>query len=82
MPAVSTRNVEVICDDKFYFRQHICRTHYYHIFDLRRIRGYLPPIAKTIETALVTDRFGYCHSLFHNIILLRLSQTYNVFIIT
>ena len=71
MPAVSTRNLGVIFDDKLNFREHIsqiCRTCFYHIRDLRRIRRYLPvSVAKTIATALVTSRLDYCNSLFHNI---------------
>ena len=71
MPAVSTRNLGVIFDDKYNFREHIsqiCRTCFYHIRDLRRIRRYLPvSVAKTIATALVTSRLDYCNSLFHNI---------------
>ena len=71
MPAVSTRNFGVIFDDKLNFREHIsliCRTCFYHIRDLRRIRRYLPvSVAKTIATALVTSRLDYCNSLFHNI---------------
>ena len=69
--AVSTRNLGVIFDDKLNFREHIsqvCRTCFYHIRDLRRIRRYLPvSVAKTIATALVTSRLDYCNSLFHNI---------------
>jgi len=41
MPAISTRDLVIMCDDKFNFRKHIshiCRTCYYHIRDLRRIR--------------------------------------------
>ena len=78
MPAVSsTRNLGVGCfGDTFNFREHIsqmCRTYYYHIRDLRRIRRYLSlSIAKTIATALVTCRLNYCNSL------LRVSQNYNV----
>ena len=67
MPAFS----RVIFDDKLNFREHIsqiCRTCFYHIRDLRRIRRYLPvSVAKTIATALVTSRLDYCNSLFHNI---------------
>ena len=71
MPAVSTRNLGVIFDDKLNFREHlsqICRTCFYHIRDLWRIRRYLlVSVAKTIATALVTSRLDYCNSLFHNI---------------
>ena len=73
MPAVSTRNLGVIFDDKLNFREHIsqiCRTCFYHIRDLHaaNIRRYLPvSVAKTIATALVTSRLDYCNSLFHNI---------------
>ena len=42
MPAGSLRNLTVLFDDKFNFKDHIfqmCRTCYYHIRDLRRICG-------------------------------------------
>ena len=45
MSAVSTWNLGVIFDDKFISRTHIsqiCRTCYYHIRDLRRIRRCKP----------------------------------------
>ena len=84
MHAVSARNLEVIFYDKFNFREYIskiCRTCYYHIRDLRRIRRHLPLfIVETISSALVTSRLDYCNLILFDIILsLRILQNYIVF---
>ena len=70
MFVVSTQNLGVIFDDNFNFRQHIsriCRTDYYHMHDLRRIRWYLPlSVAQAIVTVLVTSRLDCCNFLSQN----------------
>ena len=46
----------------------ICKSCYYHIRDLRRIRRHLPlSTAKTISNSLITSRLDYCNSLINNI---------------
>ena len=70
-PTTSARNLGVLFDSDFNFRQHIsqtCRACYYHIRDLRRIRRHISfPVAKTIANALVSSRLDYCNSLLYNI---------------
>jgi len=64
-------NLGVTFDSDFYFRKHIsltCRSCFYHIRDLRRIRRYISlSAAETIATALITSRLHYCNSLLYNI---------------
>ena len=72
-PAVSARNLGVTFDNNLNFRQHIshtCRCCFYHVRDFRRVRRYMYfAVAKTIASALVSSRFDYCNSLYHNIVL-------------
>ena len=66
-PASSARNLGVIFDQDFNFKSHIsrvCRTCFYHMRDIRRIRKHLSlKNAKTLAHALVTSRLDYCNSL-------------------
>ena len=66
-PSKSARNLGVIFDQDFKFRSHIsqvCRSCFYHIRDIRRIRRYLSlDNAKTLAHAMVTSRLDYCNSL-------------------
>ena len=61
----------VVFDSEFNFRQHIsqvCKSCFYHIRDLRRIRRHLSiSTAKTISTALISSRLHYCNSPLNNI---------------
>ena len=70
-PCDSVRNLGVIFDSDFSFHKHIsniCRSCFYHIRDLRRIRRHLPlSTAKTISNSLITSRLDYCNSLINNI---------------
>ncbi len=70
-PTPSARNLGVIFDSDFNFKKHIsqtCRSCFYHIKDLRRIRRYLTKsIATTIAIALVSSKLDYCNSLLHNL---------------
>ena len=70
-PSDTVRNLGVIFDSDFNFRQHIsqvCKSCFYHIRDLRRIRRHIPiSTAKTISTALISSRLDYCNSLLNNI---------------
>ena len=70
-PSDTVRNLGVTFDSDFNFRKHIsltCRSCFYHIRDLRRIRRYISlSVAKTIATALITSRLDYCNSLLYNI---------------
>ena len=69
-PSTSVKNLGVLFDSSLNFRKHksqTCRTCFYHIRDLRRIRKSLSlDLAKQIAVALVSSRLDYCNSLFHN----------------
>ena len=69
-PSQSARNLGVVFDSELNFRKNIfetCRSCFYHIRDLRRIRKSLSlALAKQIATALVSSKLDYCNSLFHN----------------
>ena len=71
-PSDSVRNLGVIFDRYFSFHKHvsnICKSCFYHIRDLRRIRRHIPlSTAKTISNALISSRLDYCsNSLIDNI---------------
>ena len=70
-PAASARNLGVVFDSALNFKSHISgitRACYYHIRDMRRLRGFLTAsVAKTIATSLVGSKLDYCNSLFYNI---------------
>ena len=70
-PSDTVRNLGVIFDSDFNFRQHIsqvCKSFFYHIRDLRRIRRHISiSTAKTISTALISSRLDYYNSLLNNI---------------
>ena len=67
-PSDSVRNLGVIFDSDFSFHKHICKSCFYHIRDLRRLRRHLPlSTAKTISNSLITSRLDYCNSLINNI---------------
>ena len=72
-PSDSVRNLGVIFDSDFSFTNtfliiFICKSCFYHIRDLRRIRRHLPlSTAKTISNSLITSRLDYCNSLINNI---------------
>ena len=69
-PSTSAKNLGVLFDSSLNFQKHIsqtCRTCFYHIRDLRRVRKSLSlDLAKHIAVALVSSRLDYCNSLFHN----------------
>ena len=71
LPADKVRNLGVIFDKNFSFSSHIsniCKSCFYHIRDLRRIRRYLTrSVATTLANALVSSRLDYCNSLFYGI---------------
>jgi len=65
----TVRNLGVTFDSDFNLRKHvspICRSCFYHIRYLRRIRRHLS-VAKTFATSLITSRLDYCNSLLYNI---------------
>ena len=68
-PSDTVRNLGVIFDSDFNFRQHIsqvCKSCF--ICDLCRIRCHISiSTAKTISTALINSRLDYCNSLLNNI---------------
>ena len=72
-PSDTVRNLGVVFDSDFNFRQHIsqvCKSCFYHniISDLRRIRRHISiSTAKTISMALIRSRLDYCNSLLNNI---------------
>ena len=61
------RNLGVMFDQDFTFEKHIlniCKTCFYHIRDLRRIRPHLSKsLVVSVANALVTSRLDYCNSL-------------------
>ena len=67
----SVRNLGVVFDSDFSFHKHvsnICKSRFYHIRDLRRIRRHIHlSTAKTISNALISSRLDYCNSLLSNI---------------
>ena len=70
-PTDSARNLEVVFDGGLNFKKHIalvCRSCYYHIRDLRRLRRCLTSeVSKTIATALVSSKLDYCNGLLYNV---------------
>ena len=70
-PSDTVPNLGVTSDSDFNFRKHVsltCRSCFYHIRDLRRIRRYISlSVAKTIATAFTTKRHDYSNSFFYNI---------------
>ena len=66
----TVRNLGVVFDSDFNFRQHIsevCKSCFHHIRDLRRIRRHISiSTAKTISTTLISSRLDYCHSLLNS----------------
>ena len=70
-PPDTVRNLDVVFDTDFNFRQHIsqvCKSCFYHIRDLRRIRRHISiSTAKTISMALISSGLDYCNSLLNNI---------------
>lgn len=70
-PSKSARNLGVVFDEDFNFRQHIsqlCASCYYHIKDLTRIRRHLSLAnAKSLACALVASRLDNCNSLFYGL---------------
>lgn len=70
-PSESARNLGVIFDQNFNFRQHItqlCNSCYYHIRDLRRIRRHLSlDNAKSLACALISSRLDNCNSLLYGL---------------
>ena len=69
--ADSARNLGVVFDGGLNFRKHIslvCRSCYYHILDLHRLRRCLTSeVSKTIATALVSSKLDYCNGLLYNV---------------
>ena len=63
----SIRNLGVTFDPAFSFKKHvpnICRSAFYHIQDLRRIRiNFNKSTAISLANALVSSRLDYCNSL-------------------
>ena len=70
-PTDSARNLGVEFDKDFNLKKNIskvCRSCYYHMRDLRRLRGCLTAaVTKTIATSLVSSKLDYCNSILYNI---------------
>ena len=66
-PTDSARNLGVVFNGGLNFRKHIslvCRSCYYHIRDIRRLRRCLiSEVSKTIATALVSSKLDHCNGL-------------------
>ena len=83
-PSDSVRNLGVIFDSDFSFHKHVsnilCKSCFYHIRDLRRIRRHIPLFtAKTISYTLISSRLDYCNSLINNIAKQDLSKLQRVY---
>ena len=72
-PTDLARKLGVEFDKDFIFKKHrpiskVCRSCYYHIRDLRRLRRCLTAaVTKTIATSLVSSKLDYCNSILYNI---------------
>ena len=70
-PSDTVRHLGVVFDSDFNFHQYIsqvCKSCFYHICDLRRIRSHISiSTAKTISTALISSHLDYYNSLLNNI---------------
>ena len=70
-PTYSAQNLGVVFDGGLNFRKHIslvCRSCYYHVRDLRRLRRCLTSeVSKTIAAALVSSKLDYCNGLLYNV---------------
>ena len=70
-PTDSARNLAVEFDKDFNFKKHlskVCRSCYYHIRDLRRLRRcFTAAVTKTITNSLVSSKLDYCDSIHYNI---------------
>ena len=57
----------------------MCKSCFYHIRDIRRIRRHIPlSTAKAIPNALISSRLDYCNSLLNNIAKQELSKLQRV----
>ena len=69
-PAPTVKSLGVTLDTHLSFDQHVdnvCKSCYYHIRALRRVRDSLPDdVAKTVASSIVTSRLDYCNSLYYN----------------
>ena len=81
-PSDSVCHLGVVFDSHFSFHKHvsnICKSCFYHIRDLRRIRCHIPlSTAKTIPNALISSRLDYRNSLLNNIAKQDLSKLQHV----
>ena len=81
-PSDKVRNLGVIFDRDFSFSQHVstvCRSCFYYIRDLCRIRRHLSrSTATTLANALVTSRLDYCNSLFFSLTKKQLKRLQNI----
>ena len=70
-PTDSARNLGVVFDGGLNFRKHIslvCRSCYYHIRDLRRLRRCLTlEDSKTIATTLISSKLDNCNGFLYNV---------------
>ena len=69
-PTSSARNIGVVFDDTMSFEEHVnelCRTAFYHIRNISRIRSCLSDSTKTLVHALVTSRLDYCNALLYGL---------------
>ena len=70
-PTSSARNIGVVFDDTMSFEKHVnelCRTAFYHIRNISRIRPCLSiDSTKTLVHALVTSRLDHCNALLYGL---------------
>ena len=70
-PVKSVRNLGVIFDSNLKMDQHVtkaCKSAYYHLHNIRRIRNYLTEEAtQTVIHAFVTSQIDYCNSLMNGL---------------
>ena len=71
VPTVSARNLGVIFDEWIKLEEHInsiCKSAYYHIRNISRIKKYLPRnCLEIIIHAFITSRLDYCNSLLYGV---------------
>ena len=71
VPTVSARNLGVIFDEWIKLGEHIngiCKSAYYHIRNISRIKKYLPRnCLEIIIHAFITSRLDYCNSLLYGV---------------
>ena len=71
VPVKASSNLGVVFDDTMSFKTHItdvCKSSFYHLRNISRIRKYLTPEAtEMVVHAFVTSKLDYCNSLLYGL---------------